>query len=297
MRQRLRAQKIEESRGALNDGLHRRVFGIENPQRIAVQASARVLIQRIRVSLKMGDQLGPVPGAFVGLSKAVDFKAPVAQAKFTPERGGHQNQLGIDFRPGESQCFRTDLVELAIAAPLRTFPTEHRAHVVKALGAIVEQVVFNDRADHTRRIFRPHAQVLTVTMLVRAVLKGIHLLFDDIGHLANAAHEQAGVLKDRGANIAIGMAVHQQADLVFKPLPTRRLRRKYVVHAFDGKQLFGFGDGRFLRPAGSHFFKHGIRQLQRRLACQSVFQCSFQRVPGTPGQCCRHAESVFSRHQ
>ena len=130
---------------------------------------------------------------------------------------------------GKAQRLGAHLVELAIAATLRTLVAEHRAHVVEALAAFVQQVVLGYGAHHAGGIFRAQCQRLAI----QAVFKGIHFLLDHIGHFAQAAHEQAGRLDDGGADIAIGKARHDLAHLALQPFPVRGMRRQDVVHALD----------------------------------------------------------------
>ncbi len=49
------------------------------------------------------------------------------EAEGLPQRAGQQDQFGIDVRAGEAQRLDADLVELAVAAALRTLVAEHRA--------------------------------------------------------------------------------------------------------------------------------------------------------------------------
>ena len=77
-----------------------------------------------------------------------------------------------------------------------------------------------------------------VAVFIGAVLKGVHLFFDNVCDLANTAHKKLCVLQDGRADVAVSVAGHQCPDLVLQPFPARRLRRQYIVHAFDGKQFF-----------------------------------------------------------
>ncbi len=56
MRQRLRAQVIDQLRGRLDQRLHVWVFAVEHAQRVAVQAPARVVVELRLVLLEVGDQ-------------------------------------------------------------------------------------------------------------------------------------------------------------------------------------------------------------------------------------------------
>ena len=210
---------------------------------------------------QVSDQLGAVLLALVRLPEAVDFQAHVVQAQLLPQRVRQQDDFRIHVGPGKTQRFGADLVELPVATALRPLVPEHRAHVVQALAAVVQQRMFGHRAHHAGGAFGAQRQLFAV----QAVLEGVHLLFDDVGHLAQAANEQRRRLDDRCADVAVGVARHQAAHLVFQPLPARRLGRQDVVHAFDGSQ--------FLSHASLFF---GQALIRRRPACaEALFNVVF----------------------
>ncbi len=92
-----------------------------------------------------------------------------------------------------------------------------------------------------RQFHQAGVEVLGLAVLVGAVLEGVHLLLDDVGHLADATHEELRVLQDRGADVAKRKARHLLAHDAFEPFPARRLGRQDVVHAFDGIDLVSHG--------------------------------------------------------
>ena len=198
-----------------------------------MQAAARILVEHIHVLLQVCDQRRAVGAALVGLPQAVQFQPHVLQPQFRPQRMRQQNDLGIGFRAGKAQRLGTDLVELAVAAALWPFMPEHRPHVVQALAAVVEHGMLYHRTHHPRRCLGAQRQLFTV----EPVLEGVHLLLDDVGDFAQAAHEQRRRLDDGRADVAISVARHEGAHLVLQPFPARRIGRKNVVHALDGNQL------------------------------------------------------------
>ena len=111
---------------------------------------------------------------------------------------------------------------------------EHRADVVQAFTAFVQKVVLVDGTHGTGRAFWSQREFVAI----EPVFKGVHLLFDNVGDLAQATHEQGRGLDNGCAHVLIAVAAHQISNLVFKPFPARRIRRQDVVHAFDGGQLF-----------------------------------------------------------
>ena len=153
----------------------------------------------------------------------------------------HQDQFGIQLRPGKSQSLRTNLVELPIATPLRALMAKHRTHVVQAFATAIQQRVFDRRTYHASRIFRAQCQSLAIEL----IFKGIHFLLDNIGHFPKTAHEQGGGFDDGRANILVGVTAHDIAHHAFQGFPTMRLRRENVIHAFNGIDLFRFTNDQF----------------------------------------------------
>ena len=166
MRQRLGTQKVDQARRAVDHRFHGRVFGVQNTQGIAVQTPACILVELISVLLEMRDQLRAMQGPLIGMTQAVDFQPPIGDADFFPQCSGQQDQLGINFRAGETQGLGADLVELPVAPSLRAFPAKHRPHVVKALAAFVQQIVFRDSAHHAGGAFRAHGQMSVVAVFI-----------------------------------------------------------------------------------------------------------------------------------
>ena len=138
-------------------------------------------------------------------------------------------------------------MKLAIAATLWTFVAKHGAHVVQTLAALIQQRVLGDSTHHTRCVFGTQRQRLAVEL----VFKRVHLFFDNIRDFAQPTHKQRRRLNNRRANVAVGIARHQRAYLFFQPLPTCRIGRQYVVHAFDSNQ----------------FFSHGIQEISAVAGC------------------------------
>jgi hypothetical protein len=60
---------------------------------------------------------------------------------------------------------------------------------------------------------------------LRAIGEGVHLLADDVGALADAAHEQLGVLDHRRPGLEVAVAGEQLAAGALEVLPLRRVRR------------------------------------------------------------------------
>ena len=71
--------ELDELWGRLDQGLHRRIFGIQNAQRIQVQTPTRIFIQLIDVLLKVGDERRTVQLTFLGLTQAVQLESHILE--------------------------------------------------------------------------------------------------------------------------------------------------------------------------------------------------------------------------
>jgi hypothetical protein len=107
--------------------------------------------------------------------------------------------FGIDVGSFEAKSFDIDLEELAIAAALWPLMAEYGPHAPHAPWRIVGEVVLDRGPHHARGELRAHRELFAI----QPVLERVHLLFDDVGDFADAAHEQLGVFQDRRANLLI----------------------------------------------------------------------------------------------
>ncbi len=202
-----------------------------------MQASLGLGVEPVGMGFEVRDQGGTMCLALVGLTQAVELELDVPaldQPELAPERTQHQDQFGVHVRPGVPERLDVELVELARAPLLRPLVAEHRAQLPDAQWAVVERVVFVDGAHDAGGGLGPQCQAIAV----HRVFPGEHLLFDDVGDLAQAAHEQRRRFDDRRAQVAIAPAREQVAGLALDPFPACRLVGQHVVHAFDGSDAF-----------------------------------------------------------
>ena len=198
-------------------------------------------------------------GALLSLAKRIQLKLQADQAEVIPQALTHQDDFSVDVRASKAQRFDTYLMELAVAAALRLFVAEHRTRVPESLRTVVQQVVLDHSAHSGCGPFRAHRQLLAI----QAVGEGVHLLLDDVRHLADAAHEQLRLLDDGRANLLVTVSAQHAAHRVVEVLPQRGVAGQQVIHAFDASDLlrallFGFAHdvtlkaGLICRPA-CHF--------------------------------------------
>jgi hypothetical protein len=252
VRQRLRTEEVHQLGRRLDQRLHRRVLAVEDAQRVRVQPPLRLFVQHGGVRFEVGDQRRPVRVALGRLAEAVELEPDVftlLQPELAQQRAREQDLLGVHIGADEAERFDVQLVELAIAALLRPLVAEHRTHRPQAQRPVVQRVVLDHRAHDAGGRLGPQGQPVAV----HRVLEGIHLLLDDVGDLAQAAHEQRRGLDDRGQQVLVPIALQHGAHRGFEPLPHRRAgqrlgrlardrRREDVVHAFDGTQDFRHGN-------------------------------------------------------
>ena len=169
--------------------------------------------------LKVGDQGLSVLSALFGLPQTVELQAHILEPELLPQSMGHQNQLCVKLWASKSNGFGAHLMKLPVASPLRSLMPEHGAHVVKPSRRIVEQVVLNHASNNACGCLGTQGELLSI----QSIFKGVHLFFNDVGHLPQAADKKGRGLHDRCSNVLIGVAFHERSDLALKPLPKMRL--------------------------------------------------------------------------
>ena len=238
MRARIGGQALEELRRAFDQILHRRVLAVENAQRIGVQTALRVVVEQRGMPLEVLDQVGAVRAPLVRVADRIEGEVnAVGKAETSPQPREQHDLLGVDVGSGEAQRLDVELVELAVAALLRPLVAEHRARRPHPLRPFVGEVVLDRGADDAGGRLRTQRQALAVQL----VLERVHLVLDDVGHRADAAHEQRRRLDDRHAKVAVAVLAKHVADRVLENFPERGLVGQHVVHAADGLQGRGHG--------------------------------------------------------
>src|SRR5690606_39598245 len=134
--------------------------------------------------------------------------------------------FGVDVGTGNAKGFHADLIKLAVTAFLRPLVAEHRAGVPQTLRLVVQQAVFFTGTHTAGGAFGAQGQAVAI-----AVVEGVHLFFDDVGHFADGALEQRRLLNNGHTNFVITIRSQQFFDGAFKVLPDRALGRQDIVHA------------------------------------------------------------------
>ena len=104
---------------------------------------------------------------------------------------------------------------------------EHGTQVPQASGTVIQQIVFDAGAHHRSGVLGTQGQLLAI----ECIGKGVHLLLDDVCHLADTANEQGGGFHNRGSYGCVAIGPKHISDLLFNRLPNGRLRRQQVIHS------------------------------------------------------------------
>ena len=100
-----------------------------------------------------------------------------------------------------------------------------------ASAATAGDAVLEHRTHAGRCAFGAQGQGVAV-----AVVEGVHLFFDDVGHFTDGAFEQLGELDDRHADLLVTVVIQQARNGAFEMTPQGSLFGQDVVHATNGLQ-------------------------------------------------------------
>jgi hypothetical protein len=134
-------------------------------------------------------------------------------------------------RIGRSDGLDADLVELA-EAPLLGPLLPERGPEIEELPEVLlrEEALLDEDADDRRRQFGAERERLLV------VPERVHLLLDDVGHLAGGLVEELGVFEDRRAHLLVAVAAEDAAHRLFDLEPERDALREDVLGSGGGAE-------------------------------------------------------------
>ena len=189
-------------------------------------------------------------GALFEFAQGIEFEARFNSERF-PETRDHREKLDIDVGTGKTEGFAAELMELPVAAALRALVPEHRPEVPEALRGVVGEAVLNGAAHDGARIFRTQGEFFTV----HAVFKGIHFLFDNIGHFPDTAGKKRRLLKNRRADLTKTVERRRTAGRIGEKLPYSAFFGEHVGHPLDAGDLnlchFALSFNSFCRTSAS----------------------------------------------
>ena len=188
----------------------------------------------------------PVLRAAALVPQRGDLQPEALQAQRAEAGVGDGDHLGVQSRIVDADRLHPDLLQLAIAAGLRTFIAEKRARVAefhRQRAAV--QAVFDHRAHHAGGALRPQRH-----RAVTAVGERVHLLGHHVGGFAYAAGEQGGVLEDGQLDIPVTGPARGGEQSVAHRDELCRLRRDVVRHPLGPKRGEGLRHWPGLRGTG-----------------------------------------------
>ena len=176
-------------------------LGVENAQRIGLQAAPAVLAQPIAEGLEETAQGLAIGRAGLLVADRVQQHHQLGVAQLTEEPDQHRQQLGVPPGPRVADQLGADLVELAVASLLRPLVAKVGADIEQALRQRpVVQSLLDEGAHHRRGGLGAQGQAAALL-----VVEGVHLLADDVGGLSHPAHEELRVLEQRRPDLAVAV--------------------------------------------------------------------------------------------
>jgi hypothetical protein len=148
----------------------------------------------------IGNQRIAVRTALSGLAQAVDFQAHMLafdQAQLAPQRTGHAGSSRHPRRGRQGPVPQRQAGGTGGSGPFagaRGGTSDPRSR--RACGPSYSSVVLDHRAHHAGGGLGAQREPVAV----HRIGEGVHLLFDDVGHLAQAAHKQCCGLDDGGVS-------------------------------------------------------------------------------------------------
>ena len=102
------------------------VFAVENTQRVTGESVFARIAQFIFVSGEIFHEFLAVnrPALFTAYGVNDDFK--IFESESPEKLNAQRYYFSVSHRPGDSEKFRVNLVELSVASLLRSFVAEHR---------------------------------------------------------------------------------------------------------------------------------------------------------------------------
>src|ERR1022692_96067 len=221
----------------------RLVFGnlaVEDAQRIgdiaALAVSAHFFYYGCERLAKSFVEFCSVGGAAYG----VQFERPVGDAHAVEQRGEEFEDFRVSggrqaAGGGGADDFGSNLIELAVAAFLRTLAAELRSNIEELAEPAIPKLVLDVGADYAGGVFGAQGQGLSLIAFgAAAIFPGKHLFGDDVSLFAHPAGKQFGGLEDGGADFVEIVPAKYVADSGFDEVPERRVGRKKIAGSSGG---------------------------------------------------------------
>jgi hypothetical protein len=237
-------------------------FAVENAERVGLFSTQTVRAEPVSLFCKKILENIPVNIPAVGTAQRIDVENDPGNADPVHKQAQHVHHLGIDHRAVNAEDLGVDLMKLPVASLLGTLVPEHRSDLIefqrRRIG--MERMLYIRPHDRSRRL-RAQGQPLAVP-----VLEGVHLFFNDIGALSDAAREKLQLLRHGRPYFAVTEVLEDLPRRVFNLLPPAGLVRQYIVHPSNGLNIF-------------HFFPRQESKLQHN---QTLLEKAQIKVKGNP---------------
>ena len=236
----IRSETVKQGRRPAHGRAGGRIVGVEGPHRVQVDARHHLGREAGLVRAQVGGELLAVLGPGGRGAKAGESQPRLPDADGPQQFGEQEDQLGVGLGSAGADHLRSDLPELAVAAPLRRFGAEERRQVpqLDRLRQLVHPVL-QVRPAHGRRALGSQRQAAAT-----AVVERVHLLLHDVGRLANAAGEQLGGLERRRLDAPVAGGAEDAVGVRFQHRAPRGVGGEHIKRATGSlKRAHGSGPG------------------------------------------------------
>ncbi len=178
---------------------------------------------------EIGRELVAIGGARRGSAQRIDEQLEAGETQPPQQPRRQQNQFRIDVRTREAECLCVDLMELTVPSRLRPLAPEHRSHAPHPQPVLPQQAIGYHGPHDSGGGFGTQGNVIFAL-----VDEAEHLLFDDIGEIADRALEQLRLFDDGDPKFLVAVACEHLARDALQVLPCCSLCRQHVVNAAKG---------------------------------------------------------------
>ena len=238
------AQVVGDLRGGGHDLGAAGVLAVEGAQRVDLGATHALVAHGVGMLVQKRLDGFPVLRAAMLAAHGVhqQHRRFDRHADGRVEAHEHDDALGVDAGVFGPQAFDANLVEHALATLLRTLGAKHRAgvHELGRSRALRHQIMLHRRAHHAGRALGAQAQAafrldgaaIDDALEILAGNGREHLFGDDIGGLADAAHEQIGLLEQRRLDGLVAITREYVESGIAEMRPELRFLGQKVARSF-----------------------------------------------------------------
>ncbi len=189
------------------------------------------------MALEVIDQHIAISRPAFRIAKGIEFKRDVIpKAKAFKDMCAIPDHFDVACDLFDAKKFGTDLVELALAAFLRTFIPEHRPIIADLDRGHLLHAIGNIGTRNTCGSFGAQRNLFAT-----AIFERIHFLCHDIGCIAKGSGKDFGKFEDRRGHPVVAIQLADFACSIRDIILQTVLFRQKVVRATDGLKRCHFG--------------------------------------------------------